>query len=80
VTSELHFDHLHAPFGAQAYRQILNIGQDMVYANTLIFEKIIEKDLELIDLAFDAGMDEEYLKVEKFNPYLRKIKFYTISA
>jgi transposase len=72
--------HLHAVSGAQAYRQILNKDQDMVYTNTLISEDMIEKDLKLIHLAFDAEMDEAYVKVEKFNRYLRKIKFHTISA
>jgi len=41
---------------------------------------MIEKDLKLINLAFDAEMDEAYAKVEKFNRYLRKIKFHTTSA
>ncbi len=72
--------HLHAVSGAQAYRQILNKDQDMVYTNTLISEDMIEKDLKLINLAFDAEMDEAYVKVEKFNRYLRKIKFHTTSA
>jgi len=72
--------HLHAVSGAQAYRQILNKDQDMVYTNTLISEDMIEKDLKLIYLAFDAKMDEAYVKVEKFNRYLRKIKFHTTSA
>ena len=72
--------HLHAVSGAQAYRQILNKNQDMVYTNTLISEDMIEKDLKLINLAFDAEMDEAYVKVEKFNRYLRKIKFHTTSA
>jgi len=50
----------------------------MVYADTLIFEDMIEKDLKLIYLAFDAERDEAYMKVETFNRCLRKVKFQTI--
>jgi hypothetical protein len=34
----------------------------------------------LINLVFDAEIDEVYVKVEKFNRYLKKIKFHTTYA
>jgi hypothetical protein len=52
----------------------------MVYADTLIFEDMIEKDLKLIYLAFDAERDVAYVKVETFNRCLIKIKFQTTSV
>jgi len=72
--------HLHAISGAQAYREIKNKDQAMVYTSTLSAEDMIEKDLKLIYLAFDVEMNEAYIKVEKFNRYLRNIKFHTTSA
>jgi len=45
---------LHAVSGASAYRQISNKNRDMVYTDTQIIKDMIEKDLELIHLVFDA--------------------------
>jgi hypothetical protein len=75
-----HINQLHAVPGIQAYRRILNKDHDMVYADTLIFEDMIEKDLKLIYLAFDAERDVAYVKVETFNRCLIKIKFQTTSV
>jgi len=71
--------HLHSISGSRAYRELIEKGKT-VYTNQLTQEDQIEKDLKLLYIAFGVEMDEAYVKVEKFNKYLKDIKFHTTTA
>jgi transposase len=72
--------HLSAISGAKAYQEYHNREGKTVYSNQFSLEDQIDKDLQLIYLAFGTEIKEAYVKVENFNRYLRNIRYHTTSA
>lgn len=72
--------HLQAVSGVKAYQDYQEESKPSVWSNRFSVEDQLEKDMKLIYLVFDVDMDESYVKVEKFNRYLRNIRFHTTSA
>lgn len=66
--------------GSLDFKQYLNKENKIVFNNQRDGTDQIEKDYNLIKLAFNTPFDYSHVRIEKFNKYFRNIKFHTTTS